>query len=363
MKVLLIGPYPPPYGGVESNLAAIRDFLLKRKVPCAVINVTRHRKTEADDVFYPKTSFDLLRLLNRLDYDIVHMHVGGKLSTRLLGLGLVCCLMPGSKTVFTFHSGGYPTSPRGRSTRAFSFTGFVLRRFDKLIAVNSALAVFFRKVGVPDERVSLIAPHSFPEGFSSSNETGTEPMPEKLATFLRTHCPILISVGGLEPEYDLPLQIGVLARVREHFKNAGLLIIGSGRLEAEMRALVASHPDADHILLAGDVPHPATLQAIAQSDVMLRTTFYDGDAISVREALHLGIPVIATDNGMRPEGVHLIPTSNAKALFGAIQQVLVSGKTNNPPNVQADEGNLEAVYHLYEEVLSRSRTTRGKSMD
>src|SRR5438105_8526009 len=39
-----------------------------------------------------------------------------------------------------------------------------------------------------------------------------------------------------------------------------------------------------------------SLRAIADADVLLRTTLYDGDAISVREALYLGTPVVATDN-------------------------------------------------------------------
>jgi glycosyltransferase involved in cell wall biosynthesis len=270
----------------------------------------------------------------------------------------VCSLVPGKRIVFTFHSGGYPSSPRGRSTTASSFTGFVLRRFDRLIAVNSALVDFFRKVGVSDERVALICPHSFPGEFSIGNGTAIEAMPEQLACFLEAHNPNLISVGGLEPEYDLPLQIQVLSRVRERFGNAGLVMIGSGRKENEVRALIAAQPDEDHMLLAGDVAHRATLQAIARSDVMLRTTLYDGDAISVREALHLGIPVIATDNGMRPEGVRLIPVSDENALFAAIETVLSAGKRQTPQAVEADEENLDAVYRLYGEVLSRPDTSK-----
>ncbi len=55
---------------------------------------------------------------------------------------------------------------------------------------------------------------------------------------------------------------------------------------------------------------------------MLRTTWYDGDAISVREALHFGVPVIASDNGMRPEGTHLIPARDLEALVAAAEKIL-----------------------------------------
>ena len=77
---------------------------------------------------------------------------------------------------------------------------------------------------------------------------------------------------------------------------------------------------AEHVLLCGDVPHAITMTAISRAELMLRTTLYDGDAVSVREALHLGTPVIASDNGMRPAGVHLIPKSDLQALLRAIEE-------------------------------------------
>ena len=33
MRVLQLGPYPPPHGGVQTNLVAIRAFLLKAEHP------------------------------------------------------------------------------------------------------------------------------------------------------------------------------------------------------------------------------------------------------------------------------------------------------------------------------------------
>ena len=68
------------------------------------------------------------------------------------------------------------------------------------------------------------------------------------------------------------------------------------------------------MLLCGDVPHALTLRLIAESDLFLRTTLYDGDSVAIREALQLGTPVIASDNGMRPAGVHLIPCRSSEAL-------------------------------------------------
>jgi glycosyltransferase involved in cell wall biosynthesis len=84
--------------------------------------------------------------------------------------------------------------------------------------------------------------------------------------------------------------------------------------------------------------------------MLLRTTLYDGDALSVREALQLGTPVIATDNGMRPTGVHLIPKSDLQALVNAIEAEVQKPKGTESASA-ADEGNIQAVYDFYREIV------------
>jgi glycosyltransferase involved in cell wall biosynthesis len=333
---------------VQTNLVAIHRLLLRRQIPSIVINLTRYRQGNTDHVYYPKSALQLVRLLLRHRSDIIHLHIGGNLTNRLLGLGLLCCLLPGRKTVLTFHSGGYPSSAAGRAKHPRTFCGFVLRRFDRLIGVNREILDFFHRVGVSPDDTRLIPPHAFPCGSEPLNG----PLPTRLSTFYRAHSPVLLAVSGLEPQYDLPLQIEVLGRVRETAPGAGLVILGSGHQERELRQQIQAKPYADDVLLYGDLPHAATLQAIARSDLMLRTTFYDGDAISVREALYLDTPVIATDNGMRPPGVHLIPPANLTALHRAIEEVLAAPRSDRRPQAGPDEENVEAVLKLYRELVA-----------
>ena len=342
-----MGPYPPPHGGVQTNLVAIRRFLLSRGVPCAVINLTRYRKEDGDEIYYPKNHLEVLKLLAQLRYDIIHLHFGGVLSVRLMMLALVCCLMPRSKTVLTFHSGGYPLSEAGMSAAPLTFRGFVLRRFDRVIGVNQELENLFRKFGLAEDQIRLIYPHAI------SLDSVEESLPDPLARFFQGRHPTLLTVSGLEPEYDLRLQIDVLGQVRKRFPDAGLVIVGSGSLEAEVRDWIESMPYAEHIMLCGDLPHSVTLRAIAESDLFLRTTLYDGDSISVREALHIGTPVIATDNGMRPSGTRLIPRSDPEALLRAIEQVLTETAPECPEG-DAGEQNIEKVFELYQELCAES---------
>lgn len=344
MEVLLLGPYPPPHGGVQTNLVAIRAFLKRQGVPCSVINLTRHKRPDGDSIYYPRTAFETLSLILKLRYDVIHLHIGGNLSNRLLGLCAVCGLLPRAKSVLTFHSGGYPLTKAGMEAHPFTLRGIILRRLDRVIAVNTAMVEMFLRFGLHKQRVRLILPFADP----TVPET---PLPPNLAAFFESHQPVLLSVNGLEPEYDLPLQIDGFASVLERHPSAGLLIAGSGSLETEVRALIDSKPYSRHILLAGDVPHEAVLQAMALSGVLLRTTHYDGDSIAVREALALGTPVIATDNGMRPPGVRLMPMRDSSALQTAIEECLAS----EPPRLarrQRGDDNIVAVYDLYRELVA-----------
>jgi glycosyltransferase involved in cell wall biosynthesis len=344
MTILQMGPYPPPHGGVETNLVALRKYLLKQGIACPVINLTRFRREERDGIYYPKTSLDVIKLLLTLRYDLIHLHAGGDFAPRHVGVLLLCSLLPGKKTVFTFHSGGYPSSETGTRAKPRSLRGFVLRRLDGIIAVNQELLDLFRRFGVAPERIRLISPYAV------ERPSADTPLPQALERFYTSHDPLLVTVSGLEPEYDLPRQIEAVGRLVEKFPRLGLAIIGGGSLEHEIRERIDSLPYREHVLLCGDIPRETTLRAIERSDLFLRTTWYDGDSISVREALHLGIPVIATDNGMRPPGVHLIPKSDAAALCRAVGMCLNGAvKADVPP--EAGTKNLEAVLRFYRELI------------
>jgi len=202
----------------------------------------------------------------------------------------------------------------------------------------------FGRFGVRADRLRLILPHAFPAAPPAVE------WPDRLREFLDGHSPVLATAGGLEPEYDLALQIEALGKVLERHPRAGLAIAGGGSRHAELRALVASKRYGHHVLLYGDMPYDVTLKLIARADAFLRTTLYDGDAISVREALHFGTPVIATENGMRPEGVTKFAVGDLAGLVQAIERQLAAPRPPFTPGAEADTANLREVLNLYSEL-------------
>ena len=346
MHVVQLGPYPPPWGGVQANLVAIREYLLAHGIRCSVINLTRHRQADRDGVYYPNSPWTVVWLLIRLRPQVVHLHVGGAVTLRLLLLGLVCSVLPGSKSVLTLHSGGYPTSREGLTAGPWTLRGIVFRRFGGVIAVNQQIKEMFQKFGVSAKRIRVIAPHALPAAVPNGK------LPETLENFFAYHQPVLLSMGWLEPEYDYPLQIRALGQVRARHPRAGLVILGDGRLRRELAAQIERSGYGSDVLLGGDVPHETALAALARSDAFLRTTLYDGDSISVREALHLRVPVIASDNGMRPTGVRLVSTGDLQSAVDGILAELEQGRKIPAQPLEADDQNVAAVLAFYQEIPS-----------
>src|SRR5215471_17987111 len=126
MKVLELGPYPPPYGGIQTHLVALVEGLRKRGTSCEVMNLTRFRRPSRDGIFYPSNSLSVLLRLLLHRYDIIHLHIGGRIWPRQLVLGLLISALPGTRSVLTLHSGASAASlpSMRRSQRCFAASEF-----------------------------------------------------------------------------------------------------------------------------------------------------------------------------------------------------------------------------------------------
>lgn len=349
MHVLQLGPLPPPEGGVSRNVEAIRKGLVDTGHQCSIITVPRSREinSQDSDIYRPQNSLGVLSLLFTLKHDILHLHIGGGIPPRLLGLIAVCGRIGASKKVLTLHSGGY-ANENFATANPRSPTGWAFRQYQKIICVNSSMIEMFQRFGVPESRLHLISP------FSVSWPDETVEIPLEMRNFALSHSPFLLTVGLLEDAYRLDDQIESMEKLLDVMPQAGLMIVGSGSLEGRLRDAIASKPYAERILLTGDVRHEITLRLIHECDILLRTTKFDGDAISVREAMHLGIPVIATDNGMRPEGVNLIPNPFLHdELVQKIVDVFNRAAAEHLRMVGSGRENITAVVDLYEDLLNQ----------
>jgi glycogen(starch) synthase len=273
----------------------------------------------------------------------LHLHVGGDIPRRVLSL-MIAAATFGKRPVLSFHSGGYPKTADAQKAKPNSARGRIFRQFSRILVVNEELADVFGRYGVAPERIAIIAP------FALTPPDASVVLPSVIAEFAESHSPLLVSVGGLEPDYEPLFLVDSMRSVLKEYPNVGLIIVGGGSMRGEVGAKVANSGYASAICLPGDVPHADTLRLIAKADATLRITLFDGDAISVREALFVGTPVIATDNGMRPIGVRLTNPGDIDDLVANITAVL-SQRTARPQNLTPDYSNIDKVLDLYDDLL------------
>ena len=79
---------------------------------------------------------------------------------------------------------------------------------------------------------------------------------------------------------------------------------------------------------------PPLAPAFRQNSIFVRPTRAEGDAVSVREAQHADVPVVASDVVTRPNGVVPFSVGNASALSEAIEEVVE--QTNYPTGAAGD---------------------------
>ena len=345
MHVLQLGPYPPPEGGVSRNMLAIRDRLVANGHMCSIIATTRGTSVLADDpVFRPTTLLEFLRLLRSIKCDVLHLHVGGDVTLRIMALMLACNAVGNGKKLLSIHSGAFPLSRAAVRARPWSFRSLIFKRFERIVVSNEALESVFHRYGIAPQYVRMIMPYFLVEPDKDLT------VPERYSRFYIDHSPVLLSVGGLEPDYDPLFQIHSMKRILDEFPNAGLMLVGDGSMRAAVEQAVSASGNAERICVAGNVEHSTTLQLIRDSDVLLRTTLFDGDSIAVREALFLGTPVVATDNGMRPKGVNLFDIGNLKGFLSGVREACGS-EPKERVQVSGSNLNIDEVIDLYLEVL------------
>ena len=287
----------------------------------------------------------LMRLLWRLPADILHLHFGGDLTPPFVGAGAV--LYAAARA-------------QDRAHVPFRRISGVARRADggarHVARIRSAPAGWIDRRERGNRRPVR----------EVRRAPGTHPHDSSVCRAAAGPLAAAAGAAGVVPERaqsrasdGRPAGAGIRfadadrrdGRNSGAYPRAGLLIVGAGSLEESLRAQIASIPYRDHVLLYGDMPHAVTLRATLESDLLLRTTLYDGDSVSVREALYIGTPVIATDNGMRPEGVHLIPPSDPGRLRDAVCDVLIPRAVRRAPGGDGQE-NIRAVVQFYEELLA-----------
>ena len=167
-----------------------------------------------------------------------------------------------------------------------------------------------------------------------------------LLPWIGRHRPLFSTVLFFRPEYGFDLLVAALTRLSRLYPSLGCLVMGSGEQRAEAEERVREAGLEESILLLGDVNHDACLALMSVCDVFLRPTREDGDSISVREALSLGVPVVASRVGTRPAGAILFHPGDVEEMVCKVELALASKKGSQPQAA----GCMERLLEIYRQV-------------
>jgi colanic acid/amylovoran biosynthesis glycosyltransferase len=113
----------------------------------------------------------------------------------------------------------------------------------------------------------------------------------------------LITIGRLVEKKGTEFALRAAALLRERGHDVTLDIVGEGKLRDRLGELIESLGLGASVRLVGAVPHGEVRDRLGAADICLApsVTARDGDmeglANSIKEAMAVGVPVVATDHG------------------------------------------------------------------
>jgi glycosyltransferase involved in cell wall biosynthesis len=133
----------------------------------------------------------------------------------------------------------------------------------------------------------------------------------------------ILWAGRLEPQKDVGLALRTIAVLK---RDAHLTILGDGALREETDAMIARMGLGSRVTRIGYVP--AIDPYLAQADVLLMTSHYEGQPAVVGEALAHGVPAVSTDCSSMlremvaiPEAGKIVATRDPADLAAALSEV------------------------------------------
>ena len=137
---------------------------------------------------------------------------------------------------------------------------------------------------------------------------------------------IALSVGRLDPTKGHSYALEALPLMLKQFPNVHWVLLGEGAYRSELQKRIEELGVEDHAHLAGFDPDPLPFYAAA--DLYLRTTTMEGENISSRQAIAMGLPTVGFDNGCETDLIAklghgiLVPNADAAALAAATCRIL-----------------------------------------
>lgn len=140
--------------------------------------------------------------------------------------------------------------------------------------------------------------------------------------------PHIVVTRNLEQIYDIPTAIRAFASIRKLFAGARMTVAGSGPELANLQTLVLQLELKDSVQFPGRIDNANIASLYASADCMINSSTVDNMPVSILEAFASGVPVVSTCAGGIPDMVEhgvsglLVPVGDDVAMAREVLGIL-----------------------------------------
>lgn len=339
-KIVQIGPYSAT-GGVSIHIKRLTETL-KEDYDFSFIDESPSSDTQ-QEVFNLRSGsvFKYLSLIRKAD--IVHIHSG---LYWLQAIHVIVAFLFRKKIIITFHA---------LSILSTSFRRLVVSQYlkftSKVIVVSEEMSV---KLGFKEAIIK--------EAFIPPNLASEEELPEEVIEILKQNKDKKIIVSNAfridlhndEDLYGLDLLIEVAKMIKEEKRPYKIIFIVASSedkhdLVKKYYSVIETENLSDEISILN---YPISfVKLVMESDVVIRATNTDGDALTIREALYFDKPVIASDVVKRPDETILFRTRDVADLYLKIKELFETEK-NNKAESNLNEWEDASLHSFYSKIYN-----------
>jgi len=314
-------------------------------VTCEVLNIGSGRRAGAGDAISMRSPWDFVHTVldsARRGYHVHHFF--NVESHRAIILAVVATVL--TRVVGGSYSIAFIGGPRQRHLGRRSLWAWINRiplgAADFLICNNESVKAALTRAGADERKIYPI------ENFHAAQLADVGDLPQSVTAFLNTHDPVLATVvhprfeTGI-PHHEIETLLPALDRLRTTHPSLGCVVVGGSDAVDRYRQLASAAGMSAAMCFAGELAHEQCLAVIRQASVFVRAYLKDGSSSSVREALALGVPTVASENPQHPVDVLQFTPLDAAQLADALRDALSrSGPLRNRLDLQHAVDNDDA---------------------
>jgi len=304
-------------GGSERHLLTLLPALAERGLDVEFVGLDDPDWDPSD--FYGALQVPAVRLRSARDLDpVLFARLGRTLRADVVHTHLVHADLYGGLTAKLRGATVVTTKHNDDPFRRGAFRHVerrLLRLADRVVAITEALRAFtVEQVGADPAKVETI--HYGLDGLPA-------PWGENPPDGVPRDARILVSTARLTVQKGVDQAIRALTALPE---DTVLVVLGEGPERAALAAQAQELGVSSRVFLLGRVPDVAAW--LRRASVCVHPARWEGFGLGVLEAMHAGLPVVATRVSSLPELVvdgetgYLVPVDDAGSLAGAIARAL-----------------------------------------